>query len=59
MGCLGGTRRALQGMALVRVLSPQAPFCLPCSVPSHMTQLHPQHQRILTQQQQQGGQAQR
>uniref|UniRef100_A0A8C2SMI5 PAT1 homolog 2 n=1 Tax=Coturnix japonica TaxID=93934 RepID=A0A8C2SMI5_COTJA len=26
-----------------------------CSVPSHLTQLHPQHQRILTQRQQQGG----
>ncbi|NXJ70745.1 PATL2 protein, partial [Rostratula benghalensis] len=26
--------------------------------PSHMTQLHPQHQRLLTQRQQQGGQAQ-
>ncbi|KFO80851.1 Protein PAT1 2, partial [Cuculus canorus] len=28
------------------------------SAPSHLTQLHPQHQRILTQRQQQGGQAQ-
>lgn len=30
-----------------------------CSVPSHLTQLHPQHQRILTQRQQQGGTLQR
>lgn len=30
-----------------------------CSMPSHLTQLHPQHQRILTQRQQQGGTVQR
>ena len=28
-------------------------------MPSHLTQLHPQHQRILTQRQQQGGMVQR
>ncbi|XP_075287707.1 protein PAT1 homolog 2 isoform X1 [Opisthocomus hoazin] len=38
--------------------SPSASRQLNLSVPSHMTQLHPQHQRILTQRQQQGGQAQ-
>ncbi|NXD12890.1 PATL2 protein, partial [Nothocercus nigrocapillus] len=38
--------------------SPSASGQLNLSVPSHMTQLHPQHQRILTQRQQQGGQAQ-
>ncbi|NXT81665.1 PATL2 protein, partial [Zapornia atra] len=35
--------------------SPSASGQLNLSVPSHMTQLHPQHQRILTQRQQQGG----
>ncbi|XP_075570231.1 LOW QUALITY PROTEIN: protein PAT1 homolog 2 [Pelecanus crispus] len=38
--------------------SPSASGQLNLSVPSHMTQLHPQHQRILTQRQQQGTQAQ-
>ncbi|XP_062439677.1 protein PAT1 homolog 2 isoform X2 [Rhea pennata] len=38
--------------------SPSTSGQLNLSVPSHMTQLHPQHQRILTQRQQQGGQAQ-
>ncbi|XP_050165541.1 protein PAT1 homolog 2 isoform X2 [Myiozetetes cayanensis] len=38
--------------------SPSANSHLNLSMPSHMTQLHPQHQRILTQQQQQGRQAQ-
>ncbi|NXA28601.1 PATL2 protein, partial [Ibidorhyncha struthersii] len=38
--------------------SPSASGQLNLSVPSHMTQLHPQHQRILTQRQQQGRQAQ-
>ncbi|NXO04785.1 PATL2 protein, partial [Rhinopomastus cyanomelas] len=38
--------------------SPSASGQLNLSVPSHMTQLHPQHQRILTQRQQQGEQAQ-
>ncbi|XP_074736542.1 protein PAT1 homolog 2 isoform X1 [Strix uralensis] len=38
--------------------SPSASGQLNLSLPSHMTQLHPQHQRILTQRQQQGGQAQ-
>ncbi|KFU95837.1 Protein PAT1 2, partial [Chaetura pelagica] len=38
--------------------SPSASGQLSLSAPSHMTQLHPQHQRILTQRQQQGGQAQ-
>ncbi|KGL73884.1 Protein PAT1 2, partial [Tinamus guttatus] len=38
--------------------SPSASGQLNLSAPSHMTQLHPQHQRILTQRQQQGGQAQ-
>ncbi|NXU22672.1 PATL2 protein, partial [Thalassarche chlororhynchos] len=38
--------------------SPSASGQLNLSVPSHMTQLHPQHQRILTQRQQQGGQVQ-
>ncbi|KFW66969.1 Protein PAT1 2, partial [Pygoscelis adeliae] len=38
--------------------SSQLNLSLLCSAPSHMTQLHPQHQRILTQRQQQGGQAQ-
>ncbi|KFV92763.1 Protein PAT1 2, partial [Eurypyga helias] len=38
--------------------SPSASGQLNLSTPSHMTQLHPQHQRILTQRQQQGGQAQ-
>ncbi|KAM7103689.1 protein PAT1 homolog 2 isoform 2-T2 [Ciconia maguari] len=38
--------------------SPSASSQLNLSTPSHMTQLHPQHQRILTQRQQQGGQAQ-
>ncbi|NXA33051.1 PATL2 protein, partial [Eudromia elegans] len=38
--------------------SPSASGQLNLSVPSHMTQLHPQHQRMLTQRQQQGGQAQ-
>ncbi|KAM6303671.1 protein PAT1 homolog 2 isoform 2-T2 [Podargus strigoides] len=38
--------------------SPSASGQLNVSTPSHMTQLHPQHQRILTQRQQQGGQAQ-
>ncbi|NWI33106.1 PATL2 protein, partial [Sula dactylatra] len=37
---------------------PSASGQLNLSVPSRMTQLHPQHQRILTQRQQQGGQAQ-
>ncbi|NXC45835.1 PATL2 protein, partial [Penelope pileata] len=35
--------------------SPSASSQLNLSVPSHLTQLHPQHQRILTQRQQQGG----
>ncbi|OXB81952.1 UNVERIFIED_CONTAM: hypothetical protein H355_004035 [Colinus virginianus] len=34
--------------------SPSASSQLNLSVPSHLTQLHPQHQRILTQRQQQG-----
>ncbi|XP_074773031.1 protein PAT1 homolog 2 [Athene noctua] len=38
--------------------SPSASGQLNLSLPSHLTQLHPQHQRILTQRQQQGGQAQ-
>ncbi|XP_075016704.1 protein PAT1 homolog 2 isoform X3 [Calonectris borealis] len=38
--------------------SPSASGQLNLSAPSHMTQLHPQHQRILTQRQQQGGQLQ-
>ncbi|KFW09069.1 Protein PAT1 2, partial [Fulmarus glacialis] len=38
--------------------TPWPPSGLLCSAPSHMTQLHPQHQRILTQRQQQGGQVQ-
>ncbi|KFQ79851.1 Protein PAT1 2, partial [Phaethon lepturus] len=38
--------------------SPSASGQLNLSTPSHMTQLHPQHQRILTQRQQQGGQVQ-
>ncbi|KFR02032.1 Protein PAT1 2, partial [Nipponia nippon] len=38
--------------------SPSASHQLNLSTPSHMTQLHPQHQRILTQRQQQGGQVQ-
>ncbi|XP_051484703.1 protein PAT1 homolog 2 [Apus apus] len=38
--------------------SPSASGQLNLSAPSHMTQLHPQHQRILTQRQQQGGQTQ-
>ncbi|KAM9224095.1 protein PAT1 homolog 2 isoform 2-T2 [Leptosomus discolor] len=38
--------------------SPSASGQLNLSAPSHMTQLHPQHQRMLTQRQQQGGQAQ-
>ncbi|NXK37363.1 PATL2 protein, partial [Piprites chloris] len=38
--------------------SPSANSQLNLSMPSHMTQLHPQHQRILTQRQQQGRQAQ-
>ncbi|NWQ59686.1 PATL2 protein, partial [Neopipo cinnamomea] len=38
--------------------SPSANSQLNLSIPSHMTQLHPQHQRILTQRQQQGRQAQ-
>ncbi|KAM6058619.1 protein PAT1 homolog 2 isoform 2-T4 [Chlamydotis macqueenii] len=38
--------------------SPSASGQLNLSAPSHMTQLHPQHQRILTQRQQQGGQVQ-
>ncbi|XP_059680072.1 protein PAT1 homolog 2 isoform X2 [Gavia stellata] len=38
--------------------SPSASGQLNLSAPSHMTQLHPQHQRILTQRRQQGGQAQ-
>ncbi|XP_009979156.1 PREDICTED: protein PAT1 homolog 2 [Tauraco erythrolophus] len=38
--------------------SPSASGQLSLSAPSHMTQLHPQHQRILTQRQQQGEQAQ-
>ncbi|KAM8804604.1 LOW QUALITY PROTEIN: protein PAT1 homolog 2 [Eudromia elegans] len=38
--------------------SPSASGQLNLSVPSHMTQLHPQHQRMLTQRQQQGGQVQ-
>ncbi|XP_010569856.1 PREDICTED: protein PAT1 homolog 2 isoform X4 [Haliaeetus leucocephalus] len=37
--------------------SPSASGQLNLSVPSHMTQLHPQHQRILTKRQQQRGQA--
>ncbi|NXQ99457.1 PATL2 protein, partial [Sagittarius serpentarius] len=40
------------------LFSPSASGQLNLSAPSHMTQLHPQHQRILTQRQQQGGQAQ-
>ncbi|XP_054024749.1 protein PAT1 homolog 2 [Dryobates pubescens] len=39
------------------LFSPSASSQLNLSVPSHMTQLHPQHQRLLTQRQQQGGQA--
>ncbi|XP_040458191.1 protein PAT1 homolog 2 isoform X2 [Falco naumanni] len=39
-------------------LSPSASSQLNLSTPSHMTQLHPQHQRILTQRQQQDEQAQ-
>ncbi|KAM6125188.1 protein PAT1 homolog 2 [Phoenicopterus ruber ruber] len=39
-------------------ISPSASSQLNLSAPSHMTQLHPQHQRILTQRQQQGGHAQ-
>ncbi|NXJ08850.1 PATL2 protein, partial [Odontophorus gujanensis] len=35
--------------------SPSTSSQLNLSVPSHLTQLHPQHQRILTQRQQQGG----
>ncbi|XP_042741657.1 protein PAT1 homolog 2 isoform X1 [Lagopus leucura] len=35
--------------------SPSTSGQLNLSVPSHLTQLHPQHQRILTQRQQQGG----
>ncbi|XP_015134566.1 protein PAT1 homolog 2 isoform X2 [Gallus gallus] len=35
--------------------SPSTSGHLNLSVPSHLTQLHPQHQRILTQRQQQGG----
>ncbi|XP_027745381.1 protein PAT1 homolog 2 isoform X2 [Empidonax traillii] len=38
--------------------SPSANSQLNLSTPSHMTQLHPQHQRILTQRQQQGRQVQ-
>ncbi|KFO04531.1 Protein PAT1 2, partial [Balearica regulorum gibbericeps] len=38
--------------------SPSASGQLNLSTASHMTQLHPQHQRILTQRQQQGGQVQ-
>ncbi|NXK47801.1 PATL2 protein, partial [Chauna torquata] len=38
--------------------SPSASGQLNFSMPSHLTQLHPQHQRILTQRQQQGGTAQ-
>ncbi|KAM9275338.1 protein PAT1 homolog 2 isoform 2-T2 [Morus bassanus] len=38
--------------------SPSASGQLNLSAPNCMTQLHPQHQRILTQRQQQGGQAQ-
>ncbi|XP_074955852.1 protein PAT1 homolog 2 isoform X1 [Phalacrocorax aristotelis] len=38
--------------------SPSASGQLNLSTPSHMTQLHPQHQRILTQRQQQGRQTQ-
>ncbi|NWR60805.1 PATL2 protein, partial [Bucorvus abyssinicus] len=38
--------------------SPSASSQLNLSAPSHMTQLHPQHQRILTQRQQQGRQVQ-
>ncbi|XP_042660009.1 protein PAT1 homolog 2 isoform X2 [Tyto alba] len=38
--------------------SPSASGQLNLSLPSHLTQLHPQHQRILTQRQQQGGRAQ-
>ncbi|NXF70661.1 PATL2 protein, partial [Sclerurus mexicanus] len=38
--------------------SPSASSQLNLSTPSHMTQLHPQHQRILTQRQQQGRQVQ-
>ncbi|KAM6309156.1 protein PAT1 homolog 2 [Aegotheles albertisi] len=37
--------------------SPSASGQLTLSTPSHVTQLHPQHQRILTQRQQQGGMA--
>ncbi|XP_065589760.1 protein PAT1 homolog 2 isoform X2 [Cyrtonyx montezumae] len=37
------------------VFSPSTSSQLNLSVPSHLTQLHPQHQRILTQRQQQGG----
>ncbi|KFQ34553.1 Protein PAT1 2, partial [Mesitornis unicolor] len=40
------------------LFSPSASGQLNFSEPSHMTQLHPQHQRILTQRQQQGGQVQ-
>ncbi|KAI6077946.1 Protein PAT1-like protein 2 isoform X1 [Aix galericulata] len=39
--------------------SPSASSQFNFSMPSHLTQLHPQHQRILTQQQQQGGTVQR
>lgn len=49
MGCPGGT--GALGTALVLVLSPQPLSDVTHSVPSHMTQLHPQHQRILTQRQ--------
>ncbi|NXP55904.1 PATL2 protein, partial [Heliornis fulica] len=38
--------------------SPSASGKLNLGTPSHMTQLHPQHQRILTQRQEQGGQVQ-
>ncbi|XP_072201750.1 protein PAT1 homolog 2 isoform X2 [Excalfactoria chinensis] len=37
------------------VFSPSTSGQLNLSMPSHLTQLHPQHQRILTQRQQQGG----
>ncbi|NXQ91394.1 PATL2 protein, partial [Nyctibius grandis] len=40
------------------LFGPSASGQLNLSAPSHMTQLHPQHQRILTQRRQQGGQAQ-
>ncbi|NWZ25449.1 PATL2 protein, partial [Asarcornis scutulata] len=39
--------------------SPSASSQFNFSMPSHLTQLHPQHQRILTQRQQQGGTVQR